>query len=224
MSQSVSMVVRTQKIRCVLAENPKEKEYNYSLKMIGYHRDFHSEHSTNLKNPLFKTNVIHEMREDVPENYHAKDLDEGKRLKLKNSDKAADLTKSSKLPQKKVIDDGTTSPKTDNTTMRSSLRIIPKVPVKQVQLTHETSKVFPDEEEISPKRRPSALSKQDINLQRQDQIEDVIPSSPTLPSRGHDNYLKSEVRDTKKELLWNYTEKQEDIPSMEVPYQFLTKF
>lgn len=212
MSQSVSMVVRTQKIRCVLAENPKEKEYNYSLKMIGHRRDFHSEHSANLKNPLFKTNVIHEMREDVPENYHAKDLDEGKRLKLKNSGAAVDLDRFQKNPQKKFMDDVIISPKANSVSLRASLKTIPRIPVKQVQLTNETSKIFPDEGEVSPKPRPPMLNKQDSNLYRHDQPDDAAPSSPTLPNRG------GEIRDTKKELLWSYIDKEDDMPSMEVHF------
>ena len=85
MSQRVLMSLKTLKIDCLLTENPKEREYNYSLKLIGTAKDFSSEHSSNLKNPFFVTTATSVAQQDgLPENYTVKDFDEGKRVITKN--------------------------------------------------------------------------------------------------------------------------------------------
>lgn len=196
------MNVKAEKIRCILAENPKEKEYNYSLKMIGHFRDFHSEHSSNFKNPLFKTNAIHDLREDCVENYQAKDFDEGGKLKTKNYFSAI-----RKLPTKttKTEDsEGAASPKSEHSNLRGS-RFNTKAGPFNLLVPNDNLKIIVDDEENSPKRKLTSL------LKYEQVADDQTPTSPTLKDSP-----KNEARDIKRDLHWFNQGNEKDSPSMEV--------
>ena len=197
MSQKVSMSVRAETIKCTLAENPKEKEYNYSLKMIGYAHDSHSEHSSNLKNPLFKSSALHDLKDDLPENYHMKDLDEGKRMKV------GYFTSNQKYFRQSSGNDGmevSKSVRSEEPRISESKGSF-KGPVNQVHLTNETSKLLPEEEE-------SPLRKRKKTLVPEFNSEDPTPNSP-----GHKD--KAEIKDGKRELRWPILN-HEKAPLLEV--------
>ena len=97
--QSITIDLKTLRVECLLLENPKEKEYNYSLKMISSSREFTSEHSSNLKNPLFAKSISFVQKDPYPENYSVKEHDEGRRVATKHY--FADGKKSKKVKSKK---------------------------------------------------------------------------------------------------------------------------
>ncbi len=205
MSQSLIMIIKTLNIRCSLAENPNEKEYNFSLKMIGHRRDFNSEHSSNIKNPLFKTAYeIREMKEDVPENYSAKDFEEGKKLKTNNYfSPIPNSTNITKKQLSKVEEEGSLPnailDKINNPTNLSRLSF------KRVQLSNETSKVALEDNDSSPRQR-AYLTRNESSGEYQ--------SSPSFKRDKYDG------KDFKKDFIWNYKIIDKDIPTMEVKFEF----
>ena len=148
------------------------KEYNYSLKMLGYTKDYYSEHSTNVKNPLFKGQ---DHKED-PENYFAREYDEGQRIKTKNYFSESMPERSQ--PRKGTLND------------MSSPNVLGKntsVDRKPLRLTTETMKKGPEGEQLiisttkeSPREQPMSPVKQD-GIKRE-LIWQYQPNDKDIPS------------------------------------------
>ena len=195
MSQLITMTLKTLKICCLLAENPKEREYNYSLKMMGHLRDFSSEHSSNIKNPLFKLAAIHEKKEEIPENYSAKEIDEGKRIKIKNY--FSPPVKDNNTNQKPLSKQDGDSPSPFTVNWQQNIKGKAPLTRGKSQLNCETPKV---DEDISPIRKTYFV--------RQESLLSDDQSSPTK----HDNIAKEPLR----EFAWNYEATDRDVPKLEV--------
>ena len=184
------MNARALYIKCVLAENLKEKEYNFSLKMFGTAKDFYSEHSSNIKNPLFKI-----PKDEAPENYTAKDFDEGKVIKTKNYFSG---TGENTNPKKSEIPNNLQSPQSHPNTLNKNRSLIGETSViKTVRVSTETSKRVPEDPDISPERKIPSTNKDCLN-------DDLI--SPD----------RIDVL-SKRELIWQYQVTDKDVPSVEVP-------
>ena len=60
MSQIIHVSINPKLISCILSENLKEREYNFSLKLSEKHKEYLSDHSENYKNPLWMHRVDNE--------------------------------------------------------------------------------------------------------------------------------------------------------------------
>lgn len=79
-SQHVTLSLKALRINCLLWEDLKENEYNYSLKLVGATKDYSSERSNNLKNPC----ITEKKLEIFDENCDVDVFDEGIRCATGN--------------------------------------------------------------------------------------------------------------------------------------------
>ena len=230
MCQSITMIVRTPAIQCMLAENPREREYNYSVKMIGHRRDFESEHSTNLKNPLLK---LIEARDGIPENYSARDLEEGSRLRTRSYFSPVESNTGANKRLLSITD------KNDEMAVLSSKvshRHAQYVSEKNNEMAVLSSKVSRRHgQHANENNHEMAVLSSKVSFKNQQYIDKnnemaVLGgkfSFRTSQNNGENSKMSQSgglsdlrtfpsFRNHKKELIWNYEAADKDIPTMEV--------